>query len=296
MNDKQSQTPTHQAFSDESHYSVGRYRGIGLVTAKNSCYHNLNAELKDILQQTNVKELKWHKLDSRNDCQAAMKFVEFAVHNACAENIRIDVLIWDMGDNRHKVVGREDTANMHRMYYHLFKNVLTKRWPDGSTWELYPDEQASIDWSKIARFLDMASISVGVPSQLSGLIESLKTEFNILRIEQRKSEAEPFIQMADVFAGMGVYSRDRYEHLRCWQLIQRKERQILLLSDTVANVALSNADRMRCPVIDRLNSLCKARRLTVGLESSRRLGRQAQRMLASAQGGNSDCEELRYGE
>ncbi|MHC1578911.1 MAG: DUF3800 domain-containing protein, partial [Dehalococcoidia bacterium] len=264
-------TPTHLAFSDESHYNVGRYRSIGLVTAKYSCCGRLEAQLEDILKRTNVKELKWQKLDANNDRQAAMEFVECAVRHACAGNIRIDVLVWDTGDSRHKVVGRDDTANMHRMYYHLFKNVLAKRWPDGSTWHLYPDKQASIDWSEIAWFLDMASTSVGAPSLLSDLMQSLINEFNVLQVEQRNSEAEPLIQMADLFGGMGVYSRDKYEHFRCWQLTQRRERQIPLLSDTPAKVALSNADKMRCPVIDRLSSLCKASRLTVGLKSSRGL-------------------------
>lgn len=271
MNDRANQTPTHIAFSDESYYGIGRYRGIGLVTVKYSCCERLKMELGDILRQTHVKELKWQKLDARNDCQAALKFVEYAVDNACAGNIRIDVLVWDTLDSRHKVVGRDDMANMHRMYYHIFKNVLVNRWPNGSVWHLYPDEQASMDWSEVARFLDMVSISIGDPSLLPSLIESLRTEFNIVRIEQRRSEAEPLIQMADLFAGMGVYSRDKYEHLLCWQLNHRKERQVPLLPQLTANIALSNADKMRCPVLDKLNNLCKKNKLTVGLEKSKGL-------------------------
>ena len=266
-----SRTPTHIAFSDETHYGVGRYRGIGLVTLNYGCYGNLKTELKDILKETHVKELKWQKLDARNDCQAALRFVECAVSSACAGCLRIDVLIWDTQDSRHRVIGRDDLANMHRMYYHLFKNVLVERWPDGSIWHLHPDEQASIDWSEISRFLDMASISVGTPSPLSGLIESLRTEFNIVRIEQCKSEAEPLVQMADLFAGMGVYSRNKYGHFFCWQLTHREERQIILLPDVTTNISLSNADKMRCPVLDRLDSLCKKKRLGVGLKKSKGL-------------------------
>lgn len=270
-NDTANQSPTHLAFSDESHYSAGRYRDISLVTLSYDCCEKLKSELGSIIKKAHVRELKWQKLDANNDCQAALEFVECAVSHACTGNIRIDILIWDTQDKRHRVIGRDDAANMHRMYYHLFKNVLVNRWPDGSVWYLYPDEQASIDWSEIARFLDMAGISVGEPNPLSGLVESLITEFNVVRIEQRKSETEPVIQMADLFAGMGVYSRDKYDHFRCWQLTQRKERQIPLLSETATDIALSNADRMRCPVLDRLNSLCKKNRLTVGLEKSRGL-------------------------
>lgn len=265
------QTPTHVAFSDESHYKVSRYRSIGLVTVRSSCCEKLKADLGDILKQTRVKELKWQKLDANNDCEAALKFVECAIRDACAGNLRVDVLVWDTGDSRHKVVGRDDMANMHRMYYHLFKNVLAKRWPNGSIWHLYPDEQASIDWSEIARFLDMASISVGEPNPLSGLVESLITEFNVVRVEQRKSETEPLIQMADLFAGMSVYSRDKYDHFRCWQCTEKPERQVPLTSDIVPSVTISRADRMRCPVLERLNRLCKRNKLTVSLKNSKGL-------------------------
>jgi hypothetical protein len=263
--------PTHIAFSDETHYGVGQYRGIGLVTLNYSLYGNLNTELKNILKETHVKELKWQKLDARNDCQAALQFVECAVNNACAGSLRIDVLIWDVQDSRHKVIGRDDLANMHRMYYHLFKYVLIERWPNGSIWRLHPDEQASIDWSEISRFLDMASITVGTPDLLSGLVESFITEFNIVHVKQCTSEKEPLIQLADLFAGMGVYSRNRYARYLCWQLEHREERQITLLPDAPTNIRLSNADKMRCPVLDKLDSLCKKNKLGVGLKKSKGL-------------------------
>jgi len=269
--DTNKQTPTHVAFSDESYYKVGRYRSIGLVTVAYGRLGKLASELTDILEEARVRELKWQKLDANNDCQAALKFVECAVSNACAANIRIDVLVWDTADSRHRVVGRDDMANLQRMYYHLFKNVLIKRWPDGSIWRLHPDEQSGIDWSEIARFLDAVSIPVSRRIPFSGFAESLRTEFNIGRIEQRKSEAEPLIQMADLFAGMGVYSRDRYEHFRCWLLNCRAERQALLLSEIASSVVLSNADKMRCPVLHKLHSLCKKGRLGVGFDESRGL-------------------------
>ena len=271
MNGENSQTPTHLAFSDESHQSVGRHRSIGLVSAKYGHSGKLTSELTDILKETHVRELKWQKLDANNDCQAALNFVECAVRDACAGSIRIDVLVWDTRDSRHEVIGRDDVANIHRMYYHLLKNVLIQRWPDGSIWHLYPDEQSSIDWSEIARFLDMVSIPVGQLRPLSGFGESLETEFNIVHIEQRKSEAEPLIQMADLFAGMGIYSREKYTHFRCWLLNYRRERQAPLLPEIATSVVLSNADRMRCPVLDRLNGLCKKSRLGVGFDERRGL-------------------------
>jgi hypothetical protein len=123
MDDTHKLALTHIAFSDESYYSAGRYRSIGLVTTKYSCCEKLKAGLEDILKQKHIRELKWQKLDANNDCQAALEFVECAVREACAGNIRIDVLIWDTTDSRHQVIGRDDIANMQKMYCYLFKNV-----------------------------------------------------------------------------------------------------------------------------------------------------------------------------
>lgn len=268
----ENQPPTHIAFSDETHYSKGRYRGIGLVTLGYDCSGTLKTELNGILKDTRVNELKWQKVDAKIDCEAAKRFIDSAVNNACTRHLRIDVLIWDTQDSRHRVMGRDDLANMHRMYYHLFKDVLVERWPDGSIWYLYPDEQSSMDWSEMGRFLDMTSISVGPPEPLSGLVESLRTEFHIVQIKPCKSEMEPLVQMADLFAGLGIYSRNNYEHFQCWELTQREERQLTLpLPEAITDIHLSNSDRMRCPVLSKLDNLCKNKRLGVGLRRSRGL-------------------------
>lgn len=64
--------------------------------------------------------------------------------------------MWDTEDARHKVLLREDIANLQRMYYHLFKNVLRLRWPSNAVWQLYPGGHTAMDWECVQDFLDRA--------------------------------------------------------------------------------------------------------------------------------------------
>ena len=60
--------------------------------------------------------------------------------------MRVDVLIWDMEDSRHKEVpDRDDKADFSRMYYHLLHSVLKLRWPDGARWLICPDQHGEMD-------------------------------------------------------------------------------------------------------------------------------------------------------
>jgi hypothetical protein len=41
--------------------------------------------------------------------------------------------------------------------------------------------------------------------------------FGIIRIDPKDSKDEPFIQLADLFAGLAVYSRSKYDHFEKWK-------------------------------------------------------------------------------
>ena len=56
--------------------------------------------------------------------------VDFAIKAVLEKSIRIDSLMWDIDDSRHKISGRDDTANLCRMYHHLLRNVFLERWPN----------------------------------------------------------------------------------------------------------------------------------------------------------------------
>ena len=145
---------THVCFSDESNWNHGRYRSLGMVSLRVDDLDFLETELASLLRNSNVREFKWTKLQGAKYQFAAEKMCDFAIKYASLTRLRVDVLMWDTEDSRHKVMGRDDTRNLNIMYYHLFRNVFRMRWPDDSVWKLYPDEHTSLDWKTLQECLD----------------------------------------------------------------------------------------------------------------------------------------------
>lgn len=125
---------THIGFSDESNWNKGRFRSIGLVTCNLSDLIAFEDGFQQLLKDPNVSELQWKKLNNADKRKAAKKVCEFVLDKAQRHSIRIDVLIWDINDSRHNIVGRDDIANLQRMYYHLFRHVMKARWPNDAVW------------------------------------------------------------------------------------------------------------------------------------------------------------------
>lgn len=148
-------TPSHIAYADESHYNVGRFRGIGLLSLPTSFVTSSISDLWEILRHSGVKELKWSKLNGAKARLAVVRALDWAVSKVIQGRMRLDVLVWDIQDRRHQVRNRDDIANLQRLYFRLFEHVLRTRWPDGSTWALYPDENTAMNWSAIENYLDM---------------------------------------------------------------------------------------------------------------------------------------------
>jgi hypothetical protein len=259
---------THVAFADESHWNKGRYRALGLVTLRDSDLSVLNAELKSLLAESDVKELKWSNVREAKHRFAALKFCEFAIKRANAGQVRVDVLTWDIEDSRHKVMRRDDIANLQRMYYHLMKYVLRERWPDGSIWTLHPDENTAMDWASVQYHLIGPSASV-VPirdiSTENKLPLWLKVEFKIEHIQPLRSHDAPFIQLADLFAGLSVFSREDYERFRQWKTERDPQRR--LVGGESGPTKITGSDRERFTVLDKLDELCKKGRLGVSLKT-----------------------------
>jgi YD repeat-containing protein len=264
--------PTHIAYADETHYNIGRYRGLALITLEQEHEIAMSVELQRLLQESSVAEFKWQGLRTAKARFAALKMLEFAVKQAVVGNLRVDVLTWDTEDRRHRVKRRDDVANLHRMYYHLFRNVLCERWPDGSIWRLCPDEQAAMKWDEVEDTLEMVSERIEMRRDLfgqGGLGLRLKQEFSIEQIMPCKSDQEPLIQLADLFAGLAAYSRSSYDCYEQWQRTSDKQMRLFLPEES--SVQLSRSDRERCRVLNEFDSLCKSFKLGVSLKMNRGL-------------------------
>ncbi|MGQ9526078.1 MAG: DUF3800 domain-containing protein [Armatimonadota bacterium] len=263
---------THVGFSDESNWNKGRFRSLGLVTTRLACLGGLETELKNLLSESQINEFKWKKCDGAKERFAAEKMCDFAIEKACAKLLRVDVLVWDIQDSRHSVHGRDDTGNLQRMYYHLFRNVLRARWPNDAVWRLHPDEHTAMDWETVKDCLE----NVGERPEMERSLHTegrfrirLQKEFSLQEILPLQSAEHPLLQMADLFAGMAVFSRDKFDEYQAW--LRAGSKQSRLFEDVPDAVYPSHSSRERFKVLRRFKECCKLRKLGVSLKTKRGL-------------------------
>jgi hypothetical protein len=237
---------SHIAFSDDSGHEDGRFNSLCLITLQSCHVSELKEKLKDILKKSGVEsEFKWSKLRSQS---AKYKFCAERFENFIfdhADKIRVDVLIWDMDDSRHKNSGRDDNENLARMYYHLIQNTLSKRWHNSSTWLLVPDHQSSIKWHKLGEYL--VSKKHKTMADIFGMDEGGFINLGLKIIKPTHSHEEPFIQLADYFAGLGAYSYGHHAKYHNW--LQDLSGQNSLFSNVAIPEVLSNTEKVRFPLI-----------------------------------------------
>ncbi len=260
---------SHIAFADEANHSHGRYRSIALVSLQKENYEDINKGLIDLLTESNIKEFKWSDLRSAKVRFAACKMLKLVITKVKEGRLRVDVLVWDTEDSRHRIAGRNDTKNLERMYHHLFKNVLLHRWPTRGYWHLFPDEHTGIKWNLVHSFLEKKNDQLKMIESMfaaSGFTFELRT-FGIHNITPAKSHHEPFIQVADLLAGLSVYSRQEYDTYEQW--LEHSDPQIDFLRTNVKKFNSKDADR--CHVLKEFNHKCKESKLGVSLKSNRGL-------------------------
>jgi len=260
---------SHCAFSDEASYNIGRFRAIGMLSLSVSSLEEYEREVQKILKESNIREFKWKKLKSARMYYGAIKLIDHFIESAKRGISRIDVLVWDIEDKRHKIKRRDDCGNLARMYYHLFKNVLVMRWPSNLTWKLFPDENSSIDWKTVKDCLRSKEIVV---SEKKGLFRDfaidIRREFNIKDLNEVKSSTTPLVGVTDLFAGMGVYSHLNFDKYQKWEYLNSEQGCIF---PEFIKVKFSRSDEYRCPVIEYLYTQCRDQKLGVSLIERRGL-------------------------
>jgi hypothetical protein len=144
------------------------------------------------------------------------------------------------------------------MYYFLYRNVFCNRWPKNAVWKLCPDENADVRFQNIGGYLsEIFDYVTGEP--IADLI--------IKEIEEVQSHHEPLVQVADLFAGLAVYSRKSYDLFECWL----KERDLGPDIAPTSGMNLSNSDRERCEVLADFDEHCKTKKIGVSLKRLRGL-------------------------
>ncbi len=256
---------THFAFSDDSKHHCGRYNSLALITLGSSSFDSLQTGITKILDDSGIEsEFKWEKLRSAKYRFTALKMVDFVFQNL--GKLRVDTLIWDLEDQRHKdVVRRNDSENLARMYYHLVSTTFTKRWPVEKTqWRWHPDKQSGIDWNILRNCIE---------NKKHKCVEDLfriNPRFQKVSLENplpSESKEHSLIQLADLFAGMGSYSWGHYDKYEQWRISNSKQQT--LFKRAMLSFPFSPTELERFQVIEYFNSESKKRKLNIGFRSAR---------------------------
>lgn len=236
---------SHIAYSDEARFNYGRYRGLALVGVRADDAPALSRALRGLLDASGMDECKWEKVRSARARFAATKLLRWALERATAGDITVDALTWDAGDERAARAAVPHLANLRRMYAYLLGDLLPLRHP-GARWIVHPDEQNALRWDALARALP-----------------------HIARIEPRASTGEPLIQLADLVAGLAVYSRAGYAAYDRWLCLPPAQRLSAGGRHTPPGAAgrFSASDRERCALLDDFYTECKLRGLRVSLRT-----------------------------
>jgi len=89
--------------------------------------------------------------------------------------------------------------------------------------------------------------------------------YSIKTLRQVESHKEPCCQIADLFAGLAVFSRTHYDQFERWAT--RNSPTLGLFPEPA--IITSNREENRFQVLYRFNADCKSRKLGVSLESRR---------------------------
>lgn len=268
--DKNNISEAYKIYSDESSSENKRYQSICCISGYCGALTELTNSLRNVITIKNVAELKFSKIRThKSKIEAGEKFIELAVKYAASGKIRIDVLTYDLQDSRHTVSGRDDIKNLEIMYYKLLRHCCEK-W-NKYDWEFYPDENSAYNWVAIKDYLN----STKLPRKEAGLLKLFLDErinLNFTKVEQKKSHAEPLIQLADLFAGFSWFSILSGEE--CLSFIEKEinKYQGFLFEESenkTENYAKVKVNRFL--LIKRLYDLCKENKLGVSLKTNKRL-------------------------
>jgi len=255
------------AYSDESGCFRERYQAIGIVSGGKENLETLNSELKKILNNKRTSEIKFEEVRThRPKVEAAELFLNRAIEFARHKKIRIDVLLWDTRDSRHDIFGRDDIANLERMYYKVLKHI-SKRW-NQTEWKLCPDRNSAINWSEIQSYLNKTKMLRRKSPNLLLLFEEKTYKINFLKIDQRNSQTEPLIQLADLFAGMARFCREKGKECIKWLKDKNNSQGYLFdFNDDSTKEDPSKTNQNRFKLIGDFNDKCKKFKFGVSLNT-----------------------------
>jgi len=250
------------AFSDESN-NDGRYRSICAFSFPADQLHPATSVLGEIVAKSGLSEFKWAKLKSAKYRFCALQLLDSAIDNCRRGRWRLDVIVWDTQDARHTVKNRDDRKNFERMFFHLLKNAMCRRELD-AMWQLFPDERLDIDWPTVQDCLqNVGKWKKHFEHPL--LKEEFSEHFYRLEgLEPIHSHLEPACQLADLFAGLGAFSRTKAREYGEWRCAKDPQQNFFA---TTQEPTISHRERERFTVLDHFIKTCRSLTLGVSIKT-----------------------------
>jgi len=257
------------AYSDESGTFHRRYQAIAVVTGRKNLLLQLEDGLRGILNKHGVDEVKFNEIGTHSPkVEAAREFFQCVVKKfASSAKLRIDILSWDIQDSRHAIQGRDDIANLERMYYKALIHAA-RQW-NQTEWNFYPDKNSQVHWNEIAEFLNRTRLGHPKPNFLTLFeAEAVNYLLQFRSVKPTDSQQEPLIQLADLFAGMARFTREEGEQCIQWLDSWGNKDQLSLPDFLCGEGEVDETTRTkqnRFQLIGELNALCKRHKLGVSL-------------------------------
>lgn len=205
MEESKERKHTHVAYSDEAYHHGGKYSSICMLSLAVDTALELEAKMRSLLTESGLNEFKWSKLGSARERLAAIKIIDLVFPYLKNKSLRIDTVIWD-SYKRKEQIPEDNITILGKMYFHLFKNVFSMRWPKEAEWAVFPDQQGAIDWIELEKILGNVSSRVFIRKKEDGNHSfEIKRSFSVNGIEQVDSKKSPLCQIADFFSGLSAF-------------------------------------------------------------------------------------------
>ncbi len=254
-----------EIYSDESASESGRYRSLCAVSGLTIDIKALGKVLNNILQSNSVSELKFNEVRTHSSkIKCAKDFILKAVEYASKRKIRIYIIIWDLHDSRHSIQGRDDKENLERLYFHLLRNIV-ERWGIFNC-GFYPDENSEYNYQEIIDYLNATKYPRIEPGILK-FFKDVRIRFNFKEVIPQRSEEQPLIQLADLFAGIACFSRENADEFKSYKKKKESETQSSLFLDAQdENIRKTFINRFE--LVELIKDECKKYGISISLNTN----------------------------
>lgn len=250
-------------YLDESYTSDSRFTSIAACSIPVEKWRDAVEEIQKAIESSGIKEFKWQKMKNAKYRFAAIKIIDLVLGKFISQEMRLDILISDNHDTRNSVMNRDNTANFERMFYHLLANSMKRR-GTGSIWGVYPDQRSGIDWETARDCLNNKGKQFENQKELPVFELSKNPGFEIRKFREANSEEKPLVQVADLFAGLAVFSILKFQQFSQWD---QENNQTADMFGIPNSFSYSGADVVRFEVLRYFYQHCKAKSLGVSLRS-----------------------------